>query len=199
MTKHVGWLGLLLGVALVPSACGADDDDTGTGGAGAPSAGKGGGSGAGNGGTGGASGESNAAGHGGEGGDSGEGGAGQSEPIEIAGTWKNADPEAFEETDIIDSVSWTTDYGAGPYVIPIVEYSNSENYAIRQTPEDSEYDPGLFDRVVWTEIDGDHFAYCTPDHGIQTLEEARESSTPVDADDLDAGCDGFPWTQLTVK
>jgi hypothetical protein len=201
MTKHIGWLGLLLGLALVPSACGSDDDDTGPGGAGtggASSAGKGGGSNAGKGGgssggdsgTGGASGESNTAGNGGE---------GPTEPIEIAGTWKNADDETFEETDIIDSDSWSTDYGAGPYVIPIVEYSNRENYAIRQAPEDAGFDPGTFDRVVWTEIDGDAFAYCTPDHGIATLEEARESLTPVDPDDLDAGCDGFPWTQLTSQ
>jgi len=193
MTKHAGWLGLLLGLALVPSACGADDDDSGTGGAGAPSAGKGGGSAGkgggssgGKGGTGGASGESNAAGSAGEGVDG---------PLEIAGTWQN---EAFGETDVIDADSWSQDFGTGPTVSAIVEFSNSENYAIRKAPHDAAFDPDKFDRTVWTEIDGDSFYYCTPDHGLDTAEEAAASSTAVDADDPDTGCDGFPWTKLTA-
>jgi hypothetical protein len=258
MTKHVGWLGLLISMALVPSACDGDDDTTGTGGSGnAPSAGTGGSS-AGKGGSvgeaggggstsvsgrggssgrGGTSGTGNDAGTGaapdgsggedasggapetggttnaGAGGESaasgqagaadqssagngGEGGEAPTELLEIAGTWANTD---FGETDVIGAGSWSQDYGTGPVVSAIVTFSNGQNYAIRQAPHDATFDPDKFDRTVWTEIDGDHFYYCTIDHGLDTAEEAEAMTTAVDANALDTtGCGGFPWTKLTA-
>jgi len=255
MTKKLGWLGLLIGLSLVPSACDGDDDTVGTGGAGnAPSAGKGGasagkggasgksGSGgtstsagkggkAGHGGSGGsgntsgthnagsagddssvggepgsggttaagAGGESAASGQpgaGGQAGSGGEGGETQLEPLEIAGTWENTD---FGQTDLIDTDSWSQDYGTGPTVSAIVKFSNSENFAIRQAPPDALYDPDTFDRTVWTEIDGGVLYYCTIDYGLDTAQEAEDSATAFDASDLDGvGCGGFPWTKLTA-
>ena len=54
------------------------------------------------------------------------------------------------------------------------------------------------DTIVWTEIDGDSFFYCTVDFGLDSAEDAE--NTAMSADDTDPendGCGGFSWTVLT--
>jgi len=144
-----------------------------------------------------AAGQPGGSGQAGQAGSGGEGGDASTEPLEIAGTWENAD---FGETDVIAADSWSQDYGTGPTVSAIVKFSNSDNFAIRQAPADATFDPNKFDRTVWTEIDGGHFYYCTIDHGLDTAEEAEASTTAFDASDPESGgCGGFPWTKLTAQ
>jgi len=136
-----------------------------------------------------------AAGTGGTGGTGGSGGSGGGNGIEIEGTWTGE-----FQTDVIDDDSWSSDFGTGAVVSAIAQYSNEENVAITQNPDDAEFDPGLFNRNVWTEVDGDSFFYCTTDFGLDTEDDAAESDTMPDASDPEnGGCgDGdFPWTQLT--
>jgi hypothetical protein len=96
--------------------------------------------------------------------------------IEIQGTWGNS---AFGETDVIDDKTWSTDYGGPATMLSIDEYSNSERYAIRKAPDDAAFNPGTFDRVVWTKPAGGEFYYCTVTYGCATaaLTETGEHKT----------------------
>jgi hypothetical protein len=131
------------------------------------------------------------------GGAGGEGGEGWlvGEQLEIQGTWTNAD---YGETDVIDDTTWSTDYGSGPSVGTIATWSNVDNRLVRRAPADATYNPLKYDVITWTEIDGDHFYFCTVAFGIETLGEAESDTTPYDASDPEnGGCGSFPWTKLT--
>ena len=130
-------------------------------------------------------------------------------PIEIAGTWSNAD---FGETDVIDDKTWSSDFGSAPTVSTIEKFSNAERYAIRQAPDDAAFNPGTFDRVVWTKPDGDHFYYCSVTYGCDTAEltatgdgDDSEDSPNCNLSEVDAsdpengGCGPFAWTKLTAQ
>lgn len=104
--------------------------------------------------------------------------------LEVAGTW--ASNFGTDET-ITDDV-----WGAAA----IVKFDNRENYAITQQPADDEFNPNKFSKVVWTEPSGDRFHYCIVDYGLDTAEEAENTTKTADQADLTAGCGGFPWTRL---
>jgi hypothetical protein len=178
----------VLSLALALPACGGDDDAQPIERGG--SAGRG-GSGGGSGGTGG-SGGSAGPGASGEGGETG----GDTASLEIDGTWDGD----FGSTEVIDDVSWSVDYGMGESVATIASFSNDDNVAITQNPDDAEFGPSLFNRIVWTEIDGDTFYYCTTDFGLDTLEQARAADTAADdSHPGEMGCGGFAWTKLTRR
>ncbi len=107
--------------------------------------------------------------------------------IEVEGTWDTQ----FDTTEVIDEFEWNS--------VPIIEFNNDDNYAILQSPEDDMFTPNQFSRLVWTEPAGDVFYYCTVDFGLDTLEEAQNStSTADDTDPETGGCGGaFPWTKMT--
>jgi len=114
--------------------------------------------------------------------------------IEIEGTWTSD-----FGTDVITDDSWSSDFGSGPFVSTIAEFSNSKNVAITVSPDDGT-DSGKYNRIVWTEIAGDSFYYCTTDFGLATLDEAREASSAVDASDPETtGCGTFPWSKLSSQ
>lgn len=113
--------------------------------------------------------------------------------IEIEGTWTS---EFGDET--ISDDAWTTGLGSSA----ITSFSNAENVAVTLSPDDAEFSPGTYSRIVWTEISGGSFYYCTTDFALATEEEALTSSTVADATDPEAGgCGGgdFPWSKLTRK
>ncbi len=189
--------------------CGGDDDDTPAAStAGKPSSG-------------GMAGSTASGGKSGSGGTSAtSGGGGQaSEQIEIEGTWVNSD---FGEKDVIDDTTWSSAFGdSAPTISDIVEFSNTERYAIRKAPSDAAFNPGTFDRVVWTKPAGDAFYYCTVIYGCasadltETSDGAGGAGTagagaggasdggvcePSVVDDTDpehGGCGAFAWTKLT--
>lgn len=113
--------------------------------------------------------------------ENGEGSGG----LEIAGVWASN----FGSEEVITE--------AGFNAADIREYDNDQNIALTQNPADAEFNPGLFNRIVWTEPTGDTFHYCFTDFGLDSLEAARAADTEADASDPDAGgCGGFPWTRL---
>lgn len=123
----------------------------------------------------------------------GPGPASTSTGIEIEGTWTS---EFGEE--VISDDAWTTDFGSSA----ITDFSNSENVAITRSPDDAAFSPGTYSRIVWTEVSGGSFYYCTTDFGLATEEEAQASSAAPDAGDPEAGGCGdadFPWSKLTKK
>jgi hypothetical protein len=205
-------LGIAFGLAV--SACAGDDDSfqtPGKGGAGS-SAGASNKAGAtstasggmGAGGSGGAAGEAAGA-----GGDADNAGGASGAHIEIAGTWLNTD-FGQTETDLIDDETWSSDFGGAPTVASITEFSNSERYAVRKAPKDAAFNPGTFDRVVWTKPTEGVFYYCTVIYGCATaaLTEHGDGDTSTttckvasvdDSDPENGGCASFPWTKLTAQ
>jgi hypothetical protein len=113
---------------------------------------------------------------------------GQGDEIEIEGSWTSN----FGGTEVIDHHSWSADFGTGPTVSEIVEFSNDGNDAVLKGPDD------LYSRYVWTEVSGDAFHYCTVAFGKASAELAVSDSEVADDSDPDTtGCAAFPWTKLT--
>ncbi len=112
-------------------------------------------------------------------------------PFELEGVWTS---DFGEET--ITSATWT-----GYVAQTVVQYDNRENIAILRNPEDDQYAPGKYSRVVWTEPEGDAFHYCMVAFGQDTAAAAAAApESAVDRTDLDEkGCGGFPWSFLTRK
>jgi hypothetical protein len=103
--------------------------------------------------------------------------------IEVAGDWTGE----FGDESISDD-EWNGS--------EIVSFDNEDNFAITQNPEGAEFDPGKFNKNVWTEPNDDGFYYCTVDFGRGSADEAEQTEMTADEDDLEEGCGGFPWTQL---
>lgn len=109
------------------------------------------------------------------------------EAIELTGTW---DTE-FETTEQIDSRRWDSS--------ALVSFDNEANVAVTQNADDAEWNPGKFNKVVWTEPK-DGVAYtCMVAFGQDSADAALGAEDTSDADDLDSGCAGFSWTRLTLR
>ncbi len=106
--------------------------------------------------------------------------------IEIAGTWSSN----FGGTEVINESSWAE--------VPVVEYSNSDNFAVTRNPDDAEFNPGKFNKLVWTDPQNNSFYYCFVDFGRDTALAAKTSTHGADATNPEAGgCGMFSWTKLT--
>ncbi|RYZ06293.1 MAG: hypothetical protein EOO73_16645 [Myxococcales bacterium] len=103
------------------------------------------------------------------------------------GTWE----EEFVGTVEITSSFWNSS--------GIAAYDSEANVVYTQTSCDSEYNPGAFSKIVYTEPTDDAFYYCTAAFGLKTLAEAQDSEATADPEDLEAGCgaSGFPWSKVT--
>jgi hypothetical protein len=112
--------------------------------------------------------------------------------LEISGTWTG---DFGDET--ISDETW-----ASFATQVIVDFSNEDNFAIWQNPDDAAYNPGMFGRNVWTEPDGGSFYYCTVAYMSASPEATETDAEPADTSDLDmSGCGAMdaPWTKLTEK
>lgn len=80
-----------------------------------------------------------------------------------------------------------------------VSWNNVTRIAISVNAKDDPYNPGKFNKVVWTEPKGGVFSYCTVTFGKDTAALAESATETADANDLNGkGCGGFPWTKLTA-
>lgn len=105
--------------------------------------------------------------------------------IEIAGHWDTN----FDTTEDIDDEWWD--------FMHMIEFDNDDRWAVTQNPEDNEWGADTYNRLVWTPIEDDVFYYCTVDFNLDTEEEAMDTDATADDDDLDGGCGGNPWTEMT--
>jgi hypothetical protein len=117
-----------------------------------------------------------------------------SDSIEIEGTWTASFLDMEIGDEVISDDAWT-----GFSTQTIVEFSNEENYAIWQNPDDAMYNPSMFGRNVWTEIEGDSFYYCTVAFMSETAEATADDAETADENDLETGCGAMssPWNEMT--
>lgn len=110
--------------------------------------------------------------------------------IEIVGTYDNN----FGGTETITADTW--DVGV---VQTIIAWDNAENWTVTQNPDDAEFSPSKFNKLVWTEPDANgEFYYCTVTFDEETAEAARTTDKTADPSDPEnTGCGGFAWTKLT--
>ena len=115
--------------------------------------------------------------------------AGTSGPaIETEGTWLDGNGQ----TIAIAHGYW----GASM----LEEVDNDRNIAITFYPRQWVVGPEYYERLVWTEIAGDRFFYCTEAPRVDTKDAAKTSTNAADATDLtSAGCLGAPWIPMTRK
>ena len=119
---------------------------------------------------------------------------GTSESIEVEGTWMASFLGMESGEEVITDDTWT-----GYVSQTIVEFSNEENYAIWQNPDDAMYNPSLFGRNVWTEIEDGTFYYCTVAYASESAEATEDDAEAADENDFETGCGAMssPWNQMT--
>ena len=110
---------------------------------------------------------------------------GEDDEIAVAGAWENQ----FGTTEVIDEEMWDFMY--------LVDYDNDERWAVTQNPDDDEHNPSAYNRLEWLPIEDDVFYYCIVAFGLATEQDAHEIEEGADSDDLDEGCGGFEWTEMT--
>lgn len=80
----------------------------------------------------------------------------------------------------------------------IHSYDNGSNLVITRVPDDGEWSPGTYSKIVYTDIVDDRFFYCIVTYDKATADDALADETTADATDpLNSGCGGFSWTQMT--
>jgi hypothetical protein len=177
---------------LVVVACGSEDDK---GPSGSSTGGGGGTSGSSTGGGGGTSGASTGGfGGDGTGGLAGEGGSASCESleiendIEIAGAYR----DNFGGSHRVDDERWTQ----GDSHFEIAEYDNDMGWVVAHNSEDNDFNPGAYSRFDWT-LEAGSLYYCQPVYDADSADEARDGASS-DAEDLESGCGGFSWSQLSA-
>ena len=109
--------------------------------------------------------------------------------LEIGGLWS----DNYGGWTSIDNASWGTK--------SILEYNNTENWAVTQNAENDEWSPNLFSFVVWTDAteDGQWF-HCTVAYDLDSLADALAVEDSSDATDPEnGGCGDFAWTAMSPR
>lgn len=103
--------------------------------------------------------------------------------------------------DFVDS--WGTPHNISAFtwlmdtsLFHIGAYSNEEDWAVAQNDATNEYNPELYSKFEWTNNADGAWFYCQSAYDAATMEDAMAAS--ADNTDLEAGCGGFGWSELTV-
>lgn len=107
-------------------------------------------------------------------------------PLDIEGTYT----DEWGSAHVITSEAWTIDAVA---TFEVLVFSNEDGFVVAHNGSDNEYSPDLYSRFDWQDTDEGLFYCQTVFDGAS--QEAAESATPNL--DLDTGCGGFAWTNLT--
>jgi hypothetical protein len=96
------------------------------------------------------------------------------------------------EHTITDDV-WTQTYpGYDPSTYAIETFG--ADWLVAQNGDENSYSAGLWSRFDWLD-DPMGLYYCQTAYDAASAEEA-EAATPADRSDLEAGCGGFPFSNL---
>jgi hypothetical protein len=121
-----------------------------------------------------------------EGGGGGEGEA----TLELIGDFTDGFGTVFSVT----TETVTLGIGESASVFIVLSFDNEDDYLIAQNHEDNEYSGGLYSRFDWLEEDGDMY-YCQPAYDAN--DAAAAEATSADPTDMESGCGGFGWSELT--
>ncbi|MBM66596.1 MAG: hypothetical protein CMH55_10215 [Myxococcales bacterium] len=111
-----------------------------------------------------------------------------SEHESLQGTWSTN----FDTEETITEDAW----GANT----IDQWDASTNTVIVRTPDDAEWSPGTYSKIIYTDPVEESFYYCIAAFGKETAEAALNEEVSVDDSDPDnAGCGDFAWTKMTLK
>ena len=106
---------------------------------------------------------------------------------EISGTWTSNYDEVYIFTDETIESPYST------YTIVAV----GDNYVICQNDADDAYNPNLYSKFVFTNITADTFNYCQSFYDAESQLEIESTEEPSDSSDLENGCGGFSWSNMT--
>ena len=112
----------------------------------------------------------------------GHGTHGDEHDIAIQGYWV----DEWGTNQTIDSDSWNSG--------TITQFDNSAMWAVAENGEDS-FNPGLWSKYDWT-WDSEELYYCQSTFAAESEADAL-SANSANSSDLDAGCGGFPWSQMS--
>lgn len=107
--------------------------------------------------------------------------------LEIMGSYV----DEFDGTHEITAETWTMSQVG---VFHIAEFDNAATFLVAQNDAGNEFDSEKWSRMDWT-YDGQDLYFCQPAYNKDTQEEAMADES-ADRGDLQAGCSGFPWSQL---
>ena len=111
-------------------------------------------------------------------------------PDELFGLWESnfGGNEGFSDTEF-----YGTGYGSFiRYVDP------ASRLLVTQNRPDDMFSPDKFSKVFWTAPADGSIYYCTADFGLDSLQDALDSTATADATNpATGGCGGFSWTKLT--
>lgn len=110
--------------------------------------------------------------------------------IELAGTYDTVWGSIHE----IDNESWDN--------AAVIAYDNEKRVAVVQYPENDPYNPNKFDLNAWVPSTGGSFWYCSLNLGAasaEDVEDIEEAELPDSSKPAEAGCGGFPWTELNPR
>jgi hypothetical protein len=118
----------------------------------------------------------------------GDTGTGESEdgPLEIAGTYTTewGQTIAISETEWVDTADW------GSFTYAIADFDNEMNYLVAENGEDD-----YWSRFEWTIVSYTVY-FCQTIYDAATRADADVDENLADPADIDAGCNGFGWTEL---
>jgi len=107
--------------------------------------------------------------------------------LEIAGTYTTE----WGQTITVSESEWTDESEWGTFNFAIASYNNEKKYLVAQDGEDD-----TWNRFEWT-FSSETLYYCQTVFGEEEEADADVAENLADADDLGAGCGGYPWSSLT--
>lgn len=112
--------------------------------------------------------------------------------LEIVGTYT----DAFGTSHEISDSAWIQTFpGYEPMSFDISAWDNAERWVVARNGEDNAYDAGMWSRFDWSAGSDGHLYYCQSVFSAESEQGATDA--PAAGEDLDAGCGGFSWTDLT--
>ncbi len=91
----------------------------------------------------------------------------------------------------------SSEWSSGDTVFHISQFDNSEHWIVAQNDQGNSYNACAWSRFDWLEMDGKLYE-CQTVYNADS-EEAALSHDAADASDLENGCGGFPWSELTPQ
>lgn len=111
-----------------------------------------------------------------------------SETLPFSGIYE----DDFGGRHTINATSWTS----GDSVFYFSQVDAELSYAIARNSEDNEWNPCSWSRFDWTWGSDEQRYFCQSAFDAPSEQAARDTEA-ADSENLETGCNGFPWSQLT--